>query len=627
MKRHVFLLLGLLAFIPILAQQSDYYYYYKGNRIDLKVDSTRLYVVSEGELQSQNPTTSAHTRMVGYNVNGSTRSYVHNHVVPLQQHRSAVPEVYFSTLDVPEKIDGSDYHNLMEQLETEDNVLQVLPTFSVDGEQVNVTNNFYVKLKSAEDFSLLSNMAGQYNIEIIGHHGFMPLWYVLSCNTSSTLNALDAANLFHSSEKFECCEPEFHGAITFHSNDPLFIYQWNLKYTDEVNSYQGVDINVEEAWEITKGDGAIVAVYDEAIYTGHSDLSDNILVNKGYDINTGSIPVFDALTNSGHGTNSAGVIAAIQDNGIGLTGVAPESNLISIAYGIEVNENTLNEENVNATPLQISEGFAKAYEKGADVINCAWSYPRIDTGMIDSVLNIILDRCVVVFAAGNCKSGSSNKDLLYPADSNPRILTVGGTTNYGTRLTNDMNPGYYSFVESRYGTALDVVAPAMLIYTTDYPYNAASPTYYYDDFAGTSAACAHVSAIAALILSAHPDLTPDQVVSIIEYTARKISPNLYSYQSTSLRPHGTWNEEMGYGIVDAGTAVRIADKASRTTYLRDTVVVDAYINDYDVEIENAVIDKLGLVEIDKEHNVLIRRSFLVEKGGVFRILESPLPEN
>ena len=56
MKRYISLLMGILGFIPILAQQSEYYYYYNGNRIDLEVDSTHLYVVSEGEFQPQSST-------------------------------------------------------------------------------------------------------------------------------------------------------------------------------------------------------------------------------------------------------------------------------------------------------------------------------------------------------------------------------------------------------------------------------------------------------------------------------------------------------------------------------------------------------------------------------------------
>ena len=262
------------------------------------------------------------------------------------------------------------------------------------------------------------------------------------------------------------------------------------------------------------------------------------------------------------------------------------------------------------------------------MINCAWSNPTGWSTIVNDAIELALDKCVIVFAAGNYKESNSYKGLQYPANSNPRILTVGGTTNFGTRLINGEISGYYSFVGSRYGEELDVVAPAMMIYTTHFPDNSISSTSYYGNFSGTSAACAHVSGIAALILSTHPNLTPDQVVGIIEYTARSINPDLYSYQTDSLRPHGKWNEEMGYGLVDAGAAVRIADKATRTTYIQNTVITDTkHIIDYDVEIENALISYEGMVEIDKEHNVLIKKSFLVEKGGIFRIFETPLPNN
>lgn len=624
MKRiYSLLLVGILAFIPIWAQQSDYYYYYKGERIVLPVDSTRLYVVSEGELQTKNEA-SANIRMANYNIKASTQSYVYNLVVPLQQHRSAVPEVYFSTLEVPKEITSSQYVALIEKMRSEDNVWQVLPSFSINGEQVDVTNNFYVKLKSEGDFGKLQEMASQYNIEIIGHHEHMPLWYILSCNSSSALNSLEAANLFYTLGRFECSEPELHAAVTFHSDDPNFINQWNLKNTGQVSGYPGVDINVEEAWEITKGDGTIVAIYDEAISTTHSDLSANILVNEGYDINTGTIPIFNSSANNRHGMHSAGVIAAVQDNGIGLTGVAPESKIVSIACSAESNEDTGDQNIINATPWEISLGFTQASEKGVDVINCPWSYIDTPSGLIDNAINSALDKCVIVFAAGNYRNANSNKSVRYPANCNPRILTVGGITNYGSRLIHDKIPGTISSFGSRYGEALDVVAPAVFIYTTHFPDNT-SPTSYYNDFRGTSAACAHVSAIAALILSAHPELTPDQVVSIIEYTARKIRPDLYTYQVDSLRPYGTWNEEMGYGLVDAGAAVRIADKASRTTYIRDMVIGFERVIDYDIEIENIVVTDGGLLDIDKERSVFLKRNVHIEKGGTMFIHKDYMP--
>lgn len=623
MKRYISLLMGLLAFIPTSAQQSDYYYYYKGNRIDLEVDSTRLYVVSEGMLEQQN---TSRTSSANYNICKSSRSKVYNNVVPLQNERAVPPEVYFSTLEIPTGLTSDQYNALIKNVKSHENVWQVLPSFSIDGKQVNVTNNFCVRLKESEDFGELRNMAAMYKIDIVGFNEHMPLWYVLSCNASSTLDVLNAVELFRQSEKFSCCEPEFYATITYQSNDPHYIYQWNLNYTEEINGYQGVDINVEEAWEITKGDSAIVAVFDESIDTDHPDLSDNILIYKGYDISTGAIPTYNVSTNRAHGTLSAGVIAAIQDNEIGLTGIAPESNIISIACDISASSNDSDNNTHKATILQIANGFFKACEKGANVINCPWSCNAY-SALLDETIGYIVNECVVVFAAGNYQY-ESDCDILYPASCNPRILTVGGITPYGKRVIHGKNMGsgsssaYYSFIGSRYGAELDVVAPAVLIYTTD----PSSTTGYDSDFNGTSAACAHVSAIAALILSAHPDLTPDQVVGIIEYTSKKISPDLYSYQTDTLRPHGTWNEEMGYGLVDAGAAVQIADKATRTTYLRNTVVTDTkHIIDYDVEIENAIINEDGMVEIDKEHNVLIKKSFLVKKDGIFRVFESTLP--
>lgn len=616
MKRYFSLLMGVLGFVPILAQQSDYYYYYKGNRIDLTVDSTRLYVVSEGEFQ---PQISSYTRTVEYTVSNTTKSYVYNHVEPIQQRRSAVPDIYFSTLEIPEVLSATQYEALVEKVKAEESVWQVLPSFIKDGIRVEITNNFYVKLKSFEDFEQLEQMASRYNVEIIGNHKQMPLWYVLSCNAESTLDALAVANQFYLSDLFVFSSPEIYTGITLHSIDPKYPFQWNLNNEGDEVGFPNMDINVEEAWEITKGNNSVVAVFDEAIYTSHPDIVDNIYTGN-YDIMTGGVPVFDPLTNMNHGNGCAGVIAAVQNNEIGLSGVAPESNIMSIAFSKKVN---------NATGLQISLGFTKAVEKKADVINCAWDYnggrQEIIDEAIDYALNMGRNRkgCVIVFAAGNYKNnsdGSVRTDLGYPADSNPRILTVGGITPYGEHLTQGyMQNGHYVFESSKFSEELDVVAPAVLVYTINYP-NGTTPSsdYYYGDFSGSSAACAHVSGIAALMLSVHPDLTVDQITSIIEYTARKVRTDLYAYNTDSLHTSGTWNEKVGYGLVDAGEAARIAYEASRTTYFINTTIDGGY-EDYDFEFENAIIEPSATVEIIKEHNAVIRKSMYIMRGGEFYI--------
>ncbi len=609
MKRHVFLLVGLLAFIPILAQQSDYYYYYKGNRIDLEVDSTRLCVVSEGGLQLQN---SINTRIENYSISSSFPSYIYSNVVPLQKERAtlAFSKVYSSTLDISGSLNPMQYNDVVEKVKSEDNVWQVLPSFTVDGRRVDVSNNFYVRLKSSDDFGKLQQMAAQYGIEVIGYNEFMPLWYTLSCNAASLKNAIEAANLFQESLQFACSEPELYNYKLTCSSDEHYSEQWNLKNTGLVYGIEGIDINVEEAWEITKGEGVVVAVLDDGIDITHRDLYDNIYP-ESYDVMTNSSPsqLYDY-----HGTACAGIIGAVQDNVIGISGVAPECKLMPISFDACV------------TSMQLANGISWARRKGADVISNSWgglARANCIDEAIDSALYLGRNKkgCVVVFSSGN-----DGDRVSYPARSNPKVLTVGGITPYGRRATSGwMENNHYVFFSSNYGEELDVVAPSELIYTTNYPYGSGlSNTDYYGDFDGTSAACPHVAGVAALILSIYPDLTTEQVADIIEYTSKKIRPDLYTYQFDSIHPHGTWNEEMGYGLIDAGAAVKLADKALRTTYVRDTILTNGQFKDYDVEFENVIIEPDAFVEVDKYNSVILKSSVFVRKGGKFIIYKEPL---
>jgi len=83
---------------------------------------------------------------------------------------------------------------------------------------------------------------------------------------------------------------------------------------------------------------------------------------------------------------------------------------------------------------------------------------------------------------------------------------------------------------------------------------------YTNSFGGTSSACPIVAGVAALVLGVNPNLTVQEVSDIIELSAQKIRTDMYAYQNTANRPNGTWNNELGYGLVDAYQAVLLAQQ-------------------------------------------------------------------
>ncbi len=139
----------------------------------------------------------------------------------------------------------------------------------------------------------------------------------------------------------------------------------------------------------------------------------------------------------------------------------------------------------------------------------------------------------MVFAAGNSvKPNNPNSfGIVYPANSNDKIIVVGSIKSIGLRD-----------YDSCFGTKLDVVAPGNNILTTSYNNTLIN-------IRGTSFAAPHVAGIATLMLSVNPHTNVKQVSDIIEKTAQKLDNDTNT--NTPNRPNGTWNNETGYGLVDA----------------------------------------------------------------------------
>lgn len=407
-----------------------------------------------------------------------------------------------------------------------------------------VTHRFYVKLKQPNDTILLHNFVEQHQAEI-EQEGDFPLWYIIRCGLSSQQDALSLANIFYESGLFAVAEPEFINSVHADCvNDPMFSQQWNLKNTGQwFESYSGIDINYCDAHAITSGDAyTIIGVYDLGVDLTHSDIN---LYSFSYDVNTQSSPSTMYTDINGinyHGTACAGIIGAKTDNNLGVAGIAPDCPIMSISFH-------------NTTTQKIGNGFKVAANQGCSVISNSW-HLSAPCDYINEGISYALSHgrngkgCVIVFSAGNDNRDSIN----YPANSNDSIIVVGAMSPCGERC----NP-YSCDGEnwgSNYGAKLDIMAPGVLIRTTDnVGISGDNSTDYMTNFNGTSSACPHVAAVAGLVLSVNPSLTQKEVVDIIESTAQKEGIH---FDTVPNRPNGTWSYHFGYGLVDAYAAVQKA---------------------------------------------------------------------
>jgi hypothetical protein len=278
----------------------------------------------------------------------------------------------------------------------------------------------------------------------------------------------------------------------------------------------------------------VVAVLDQGLESNHPDF--NNISSISFDSETGISPA--TIIYGNHGVAVAGVIGATTNNNLGVASVSPNVQLMSISNSL------------SATPLSRQNraaGINFAWQNGASVINNSWGstviYQIIDDAIQDAVS---LGRnglgSVVVFASGN----DNNSSIGYPS-TNANTISVGAI---------ERTPKRASF--SNYGTGLDVVAPGVSITTTDRQgasgYNINGD---YTTVDGTSFAAPQVAGVAALILSVNPSLTQQEVRNIIEKTTDKVGSYTYTLgagEQASL----TWNNQMGYGRVNAYAAVQSA---------------------------------------------------------------------
>lgn len=314
--------------------------------------------------------------------------------------------------------------------------------------------------------------------------------------------------------------PAPRASVKYPFNDPRLPSQWHYQNFGSLPQMTvGADINAFEAWKTTTGSpDVLVAIIDGGVDYTHEDLAANMHVNLaelngtpgvdddgngyvddvyGYNFCTNSSQIYPHA----HGTHVAGTVAAVNNNGIGVCGVAggdgtPDSGIRMMSCQVFDSRSGVPNEGDFAAAL------VYAAENGASIAQCSWGWDvegYYEQDVVDAVRYFTdmarsdkLQGGLCIFATGN--SGVNGR--LYPACM-PEVLSVAS-------MTSDYKPAPYSV----HGDWVSVIAPGGLLdYDTSQGVLSTLPSNQYGFNEGTSMATPHVSGIAALVLSKHGSAT------------------------------------------------------------------------------------------------------------------------
>lgn len=372
--------------------------------------------------------------------------------------------------------------------------------------------------------------------------------YVVDLPANASETAVAAALSHRPELKFAELDRVVHASAT--SNDPYLGNEWHLG-----------QIGAATAWDYSQGAGVTIAILDSGINVAHPDLVDRLV--PGYNFYDGNTNLTDVC---GHGTAVAGVAAASMNNAQGVAGVAGAARLmpIRVAYSDSAG--------CHAYYSTIANGLTYAADHGARVANISYGGVA-GSSTIMSAANYMKSKGGLVFVS----AGNNNIDEGIVSDGS--MIAVSAT---------DYSDAKASF--SSWGSFVTLSAPGVNIYTTD---NGGG----YSSWNGTSFSSPLTAGVAALMMAARPDLSGDQVQSLLYSTAVDLgTPGL--------------DPVFGYGRVNAGAAVRAA-----ASYVLppDTTAPKAVMA---APLGGSTVSGLVPVTVNTSDNVGVARVDLVVNGTV-----------
>ncbi|HEY3108269.1 MAG TPA: S8 family serine peptidase [Chloroflexota bacterium] len=325
--------------------------------------------------------------------------------------------------------------------------------------------------------------------------------------------------------------PNYLRRAQFVPNDRLYAQQW-----------APARIGAPSAWDVTVGTaGVAIAILDSGVDQDHPDLAAKLRPGANFlgadpSYDPSSCPTRDGVQDDfDHGTHVSGIAAAATNNGIGVAGIAWQPMILPVKV-LDCRG--------NGSDVQVIAGMDWAVGQGARIINLSFG----GAGQSD-VLDAAVERAwragaLVIAAAGNAATDVP----FYPAAS-PHALAI---------TASDRDDHFASSFSNR-GPWVSLAAPGVGILSTYPTYMAqyhVQVGYQFKD--GTSMAAPHVAGLAALLLSLHPDYSPNRIMAILFISADRIESCPTGISACPYDAHGR-NDYFGYGRINAARAVRVAN--------------------------------------------------------------------
>jgi len=385
-------------------------------------------------------------------------------------------------------------------------------------------------------------------------------------------------------------QPSADASLDLAADDPFLASSgsWGQPFPD---LWGILRVGAPAAWDLSQGEGVIIAVVDTGIDTAHPDLAANLWVNPGEDLDRnaradpedrngqdddgngfiddlngfdfansvdvdgdgdfddpGDVSDADPFDDYGHGTHVAGTVAAVANNGVGVAGVAPRARLMALK-GFKASGSTPDE--------VLARAMVYAAHNGARVINNSWSCSTRcpSNPVIEDAQALAASLGVVVVTS----AGNRSDDVVFYSPKPRRDNIVVGASDEGDQPAVFTNTGFLvsvvapgggglfgsGFLPQRAilsarstGANLEADGGGVFVVGGDYL-----------RWAGTSMSAPHVTGIAALVLAIHPEFTPDEVRAVIRSAARDVGAPGHDRLT-------------GAGVADAARAVQTGAPSS-----------------------------------------------------------------